>query len=329
MLTFKGETNMIFSKKIPLLSSEDIEVKIKQCTKAGAVALLYKTARVDYRILDEVYGPLGWQIEYSEIKGNLYCTVSLWDPENKQWVKKTNCGIESREDGEGNEKKGEASDAAKRAGFVVGIGAELYTAPFIFLSVNTEQDTNGKWKLKDPYAKYVVTKIKYNEDTRVITALTIANEKTGTSVFDFEMPSTGAKAEKMERTVSKKSADNKKEVDNKKEIDNKKETAKPASKAASKVETTVETQPESQTKVQTEEVKPAVQPETRMSLKDLISHVGNIAKKMSKDQKLPEYVETIKDITGDPSFKCSRATEAQYDIVLNIYNALVAKGYDK
>ena len=294
--------------KIPLLTSEDIEVKIKQVTKTGAIALLYKTARVDYRILDEVFGTYGWQVEYNEIKGNLYCTISLWDKENKQWVKKTNCGIESREDGEGNEKKGEASDAAKRAGVVVGIGAELYTAPFIFLEVNTEEK-NGKWYLKDPYAKYVVTRIEYNQETRVITALTISNEKTGTAVFTWEMPKTGAKAKKMTKTV-------KEEVPVEEQ---------PAPAPTPKKEVTKKEAPKKEQPV--EETAP-VSAEPRMPHKELVSRIGQIAKKMAAAGKLQEYVAVVEKITGDPAFKCSKTTDAQYDIVLAIYKALVDLGYD-
>ena len=45
------ETN---KKEIPLLSTEDIEVKVKQVTKTGALALLYKTARTDRKYLNIV-----------------------------------------------------------------------------------------------------------------------------------------------------------------------------------------------------------------------------------------------------------------------------------
>lgn len=299
---------MITNKTIPLLTSDDIEVKIKKCTKAGAVALLYKTARVDYRILDEVFGQFGWQIEYEEIKGNLYCTISLWDEEHKQWIKKTNCGIESRSDGDGNEKKGEASDAAKRAGTVVGIGAELYSSPFIFLDVATVQD-GSKYKLKDDMARYVVTNIKIDEKTRVITALNIANEKTGVEVFSWTMPTSGAKAKKMSKTVKEE------------------KTAEP--KAEKKEEKkAVESQKES------EKVTPKAEPEktvneAKIGLKELIRNIGLIAKKIAEQNgDMTLYLQTVTEVTGDPAFKCSRATEDQYDSVLAIYKALVAKGYD-
>ena len=64
-------------KTIPLLKAEDIEIKIKQVCEKGAIALLYKTARVDMAILDEVFGAENWETDYKEIKGNLYCGKSI------------------------------------------------------------------------------------------------------------------------------------------------------------------------------------------------------------------------------------------------------------
>ena len=71
-------------ERFRLLNPDDIEVKVKQITKNGALALLYKTARVDYEILDETLGADNWQCDYTEIKGNLYCTISIWSPEKGQ-----------------------------------------------------------------------------------------------------------------------------------------------------------------------------------------------------------------------------------------------------
>lgn len=173
----------MMTKEIPLLKAEDIEVKVKQITEKGALALLYKTARTDMEVLDKVFGIGNWQCRYEEIKGNLYCTIDIWDEEKCQWVSKCDCGIESREDGEGNEKKGEASDAFKRAGFRVGIGRELYTSPFIWLTVETVQDKNGKWCLKDRFAKFVVADIGY--DGKRINLLRIINAKSGDDVYTF------------------------------------------------------------------------------------------------------------------------------------------------
>jgi hypothetical protein len=167
----------------PLLTADQIEVKVKECKKNGALLLLYKTARTDYEMLDDVLGPEGWKVAYSEIKGNLYCTLSIWSDKRGEWISKQNCGTESREDGEGNEKKGEASDAMKRAGVTLGIGRELYTSPFIFVSVPTEPKDSTHFKLADRYQTFDVREIGY-DDARRINKLIIVDNK-GNTVFTF------------------------------------------------------------------------------------------------------------------------------------------------
>lgn len=153
-------------RKFRLLIADEIEVKIKQVREKGAVALIYKTSRVDMDILDETVGAENWQSEFQEIKGNLYCGIGIKDETTQDWVWKWDCGIESRADGEGNEKKGEASDAFKRAGVQWGIGRELYTSPFIFLPVPTKQD--GKiYKLSNPFEKFEVSHIAYDKAGRI------------------------------------------------------------------------------------------------------------------------------------------------------------------
>lgn len=143
-----------------LLTADEIEVKVKQVTEKGAVALLYKNVRTDMALLDETVGAENWQDDYREIKGNMYCGIGIWFGSERGYVWKWNCGTESREDGEGNEKKGEASDAFKRAGTTWGIGRELYTAPFIFLNVETKEK-NGKYILADKFQTFEVAEITY------------------------------------------------------------------------------------------------------------------------------------------------------------------------
>ena len=63
--------------KFRLLEASDIEVKVKQVKKNGAVLLLYKTARTDMDILDETVGSENWTNDYREIKGNLYCGIAI------------------------------------------------------------------------------------------------------------------------------------------------------------------------------------------------------------------------------------------------------------
>ena len=128
------------------LYPSEIECRVAQCgkTKNGAWCsiLLYKDARVDMRILDEVYGALNWQREHTLIGDRLYCTIKIYDPLKGEWIAKQDVGTESFTEKE----KGQASDSFKRAGFNVGIGRELYTAPKIFVNLaeGEWEDRNGK-----------------------------------------------------------------------------------------------------------------------------------------------------------------------------------------
>lgn len=172
-----------------LLKECEIECKVKQVKQNGLVLLLYKTARTDMDLLDETVGPYRWECEYKEIKGNLFCGIGILKAPEKdddwdRYIWKWDCGIESRSDGEGNEKKGEASDSFKRAGFKWGIGRELYTAPFIWIPSDKANITekNGKFYCND---KFSVEKIAYNEDGD-ISGLAIRNDKTGKRCFVWQ-----------------------------------------------------------------------------------------------------------------------------------------------
>lgn len=163
------------------LEAFEIDVKVKQVLENGAVLLLYKNARTDMDILDETVGPGNWTNDYKDIKGNLYCGLAVREKAEDPFIWKWDCGIESREDGEGNEKKGEASDAFKRAGFRWGIGRELYSAPFIWVSsenLNIFAGKNGKPKTND---KFSVEKIVY--DGNKIAGLAIFNNTARKRVF--------------------------------------------------------------------------------------------------------------------------------------------------
>lgn len=151
-----------------LLHADEIEVRAGQKTKNGdkISLLLYKDARCDMALLDEVTGsPFSWQREHKEVKGVMYCGVSIWDDERGHWVTKWDAGKESNTEGE----KGEASDSFKRACVNWGIGRELYTAPRIYVPVST-----STFDLK-------VSQIEYNK-SREIVALTITDSH-GNTVF--------------------------------------------------------------------------------------------------------------------------------------------------
>lgn len=184
--------------KIRNLKAEEIEVRVAQVTQNGVQLLLYKDSRCDKRILDETFGINGWKNRYEEIKGNLFCTISIWDEEKKQWIDKCDCGVESFSEKE----KGEASDAFKRAGFNVGIGRELYTRIFYFASVLTKDNGKGKYEMVNKYEKFTVAEITIDKEKEKITKIKIANSK-GDIVFSYgyKTPTTKEKNTKEEENV--------------------------------------------------------------------------------------------------------------------------------
>lgn len=116
------------------LRADEIDVRVGQVGDGWVSLLLYKDARVDMAMLDEKFGPANWQRKHYEVKGNLFCSVGVYDQDRDQWVWKDDCGTESRTE----KQKGEASDSFKRAGVNWGIGRELYTAPFIYINIPTK-----------------------------------------------------------------------------------------------------------------------------------------------------------------------------------------------
>ena len=165
-----------------LLRKDEIQVRVAQVSEKYTMLLLYKDARCDMNILDETVGAGKWQCEYETIKDNLYCKIGIWSKELNQWIWKQDCGVESKEN-EGNEKKGEASDAFKRAGFKWGIGRELYTSPKIAVFNEQiggvkEKEYNGKkyYNLNKPFQSFYVSHIEY-DDYGNITKLRIVDSK--------------------------------------------------------------------------------------------------------------------------------------------------------
>lgn len=132
-------------KRPRALTAADVECRVATCKASGVSLLLYKTARCDMQILDETYGPMNWQRRHS--RDNANCTIAVWDDDKKQWVEKEDTGTESNTEAE----KGLASDSFKRAGVNWGIGRELYTAPFIWISAaNADVVDSGR---KDKWGK--------------------------------------------------------------------------------------------------------------------------------------------------------------------------------
>ena len=165
--------------EIRLLRADEIECRIGTINEKGLSLLLYKDARADMKILDETFGIFGWKRTHQSIDGNLYCTVEIWDSEKQSWIAKQDVGTVSYTEKE----KGQASDSFKRACVSVGIGRELYSAPFIWVSAQKCNIQRRNDKLIC-YDKFSVSEISYSKD-REITALSIVNSDTGEVVYSM------------------------------------------------------------------------------------------------------------------------------------------------
>ena len=152
-------------KGIRLLRADEIECRAQSVKPNGCVLLLYKDARTDMNLLDETFGNGNWQRSHEVINGNLFCNIDIWDEDKKCWVRKQDVGVESNTEKE----KGQASDAFKRAGFNVGIGRELYTAPFIWINLTTDEVDNSRGKPSLSFkVKFHVSKIGYNDKREIV-----------------------------------------------------------------------------------------------------------------------------------------------------------------
>lgn len=152
--------------EIRTLRADEIECRIGQIREGkdgfSCTLLLYKDARCDMKILDEVFGRMNWRREHSVIDGNLYCTVSIWDDNKQQWVSRQDVGIESNTAKE----KGQASDSFKRACVNWGIGRELYTSPLIRINLDKSEHYTDRGKEKCT-AQFFVNYIEYNENREI------------------------------------------------------------------------------------------------------------------------------------------------------------------
>ena len=174
-----------------LLKAEEIECRVGQKTKDGSQysVLLYKTARTDMDILDEVFGRENWKTTHYEVKGKDFCMIEVrirfedadYVGNDKhftyEWVGKSDCGKDYQRVAEEGDKKGlneyeksESSDALKRAGFQWGIGRELYSAPKIWIDSSISSND------------LEVNQIEYDESDKICTLVLSAKGKT---VYQF------------------------------------------------------------------------------------------------------------------------------------------------
>lgn len=165
------------------LKASEIDVKPQTVKENGFSLLLYKNARVDMDVLDETVGPLNWQRKHNRENAN--CIVSIYDEDKKIWVEKEDTGTESFTEKE----KGLASDSFKRACFNWGIGRELYTSPFIWISDSNyiKKSKEGKLALTDKFSVKEIIVV-----DKIITGLEIIDSK-GTVVFSTKSKKTTKK----------------------------------------------------------------------------------------------------------------------------------------
>ena len=148
--------------KFPLLTKDDIELRIGQMSKDNTTAslLLYQDARCGMKYLDQVVGANKWQKKYYEVRGLVICSLGIYDDDLQQWLWKDDTGTA----GSIEEEKSIVSDSFKRCCVCWGLARELYTSPTIWVKVESKYD------------KFYVRSITYNEN-REIKTLVIENEK--------------------------------------------------------------------------------------------------------------------------------------------------------
>ncbi len=177
--------------EIRLLGKEDIDVRVAQTnvynnngqSVVKVNLLLYKDARVDMKVLDELFTPMGWKRTHKLIGDRLYCQVEVWDTEKKEWICKEDVGVESNTEAE----KGQASDSFKRACVNWGIGRELYTAPKISIELNDKEYTRDQQGKIRVWASFSVKSIGYDTKTRTITSLEI-QDRFGNVRYSMDAP---------------------------------------------------------------------------------------------------------------------------------------------
>lgn len=151
--------------KFRTLKANEIEVRVG----SGGTLLLYKDARCDMALLDEVVGVGNWQREHKILGEDIYCKVGIFNKELNCWIWVEDAGSSGNIEIE----KTKASDSFKRACVNLGIGRELYTAP--------------KIKIPDRFKNtqfFEVKEIEYNTN-REITTLVITTDFGKTKVYEF------------------------------------------------------------------------------------------------------------------------------------------------
>ena len=187
------------SIKFPLLTKDDIELRIGQINKEGnkASLLLYQDARCGMRYLDQVLGARNWQKKYYEVRGLVICSLGIninyEDPHKEPyWIWKDDTGSA----GSIEEEKSIVSDSFKRCCVCVGLARELYTSPQVWVPISSKYD------------KFYVKEIGYNNN-REINRLVITDNK-GNVVYSYGVG--GKSASNEPKNTKEQGLDNKQNV---------------------------------------------------------------------------------------------------------------------
>lgn len=151
----------------PMLGPNDIEVRIASCKDGKTTLLLYQNSRTAMNAFDCMFGEFGWQCEYYDAGGQMYCRIGVWDEEKSQWIWKSDTGSESNIEAE----KGFSSDCFKRVAVRWGYARELYSAPRIIIKNDNKFNT------------YYCRSIGY-DNNRKVNQLTIV-DRFGNVVFNW------------------------------------------------------------------------------------------------------------------------------------------------
>lgn len=132
-LTDRAEFLKALSKPIPY----KWRIQSVSKNKPQATCVAYIDARDVADVLDQ-YCVEGWQNEYREVAGNLFCGIGIRI--NGEWEWRWDCGVESNTEKE----KGRASDAFKRAAVKWGVGRFLYDLGFQYVTTNEAKTGNNQ-----------------------------------------------------------------------------------------------------------------------------------------------------------------------------------------
>jgi len=105
--------------------------------KPQASCVAYIDARDAMNLLDEVCGPEGWRDEYYQVKDTMFCRVGI--KVGDDWVWKSDGGDVTDVEA----KKGESSDAFKRACVKWGIGRFLYDKEIKYVAASAKKEGNN------------------------------------------------------------------------------------------------------------------------------------------------------------------------------------------